>query len=65
MGLSGLKFWNMYDYLYEHQQALGDKHLEKYAGIVGLDLEGFNNDIKNHIHESRIREDFLAVYKVE
>ena len=25
----------MHDYLYEHQQALDDKHLEKYAKIVG------------------------------
>jgi len=25
------KFWKMHDYLYEHQQALDDKHLEKYG----------------------------------
>jgi len=25
------KFWKMHDYLYEHQQALDDNHLEKYA----------------------------------
>jgi protein-disulfide isomerase len=25
------KFWEMHDYLFEHQQALDDKHLEKYA----------------------------------
>ncbi len=24
------KFWEMHDYLYEHQQALNDNHLEKY-----------------------------------
>jgi protein-disulfide isomerase len=35
------KFWKMYDYLYEHQQTLDDKHLEKYAKIIGLDLERF------------------------
>ena len=50
----------MHDYLYEHQQALGDKDLEKYAGIIGLNLDKFNDDIKNHIHASRIREDFLS-----
>jgi protein-disulfide isomerase len=48
------KFWNMHDYLYEHQQALDDKHLEKYAGIIGLNLDKFNDDIKKHIHASRI-----------
>jgi protein-disulfide isomerase len=54
------KFWNMHDYLYEHQQALDDKHLEKYAKIVGLDLARFDKDMKNHIHVPKIREDFLS-----
>ncbi len=54
------KFWEMHDYLYEHQQALDDKHLEKYAKIVGLNLERFNEDMKNHTHISKIREDFLS-----
>lgn len=54
------KFWNMHDYLYEHQQALDDRHLEKYAKIIGLNLERFNEDMKNSIHASRIREDFLS-----
>jgi protein-disulfide isomerase len=54
------KFWNMHDYLYEHQQALDDRHLEKYAKIIGLNLERFNDDMKTHIHASRIREDFLS-----
>src|SRR3982751_6320234 len=53
------KFWNMHDYLYEHQQALDDKHLEKYAKIVGLDSERFDEDMNNHVHVIRIREDFL------
>ncbi len=50
----------MHDYLYEHQQALDDRHLEKYAKIIGLNLERFNEDMKNSIHASRIREDFLS-----
>jgi protein-disulfide isomerase len=54
------KFWNMHDYLYEHQQALDDKHLEKYAKIVGLDLERFDEDMENHVHVPKIREDFLS-----
>src|SRR5690348_13814333 len=54
------KFWQMHDYLYEHQQSLDDKHLQKYAKIIGLNLERFNDDMKNHIHASRIREDFLS-----
>src|SRR6476646_4174919 len=54
------KFWDIHDYLYEHQQALGDKDLEKYAGITGLNLDKFKYAIKNHIHATRIREDFLS-----
>ncbi len=54
------KFWNMHDYLYEHQQALDDKHLEKYAKIIELDLERFDEDMKNHVHVPKIREDFLS-----
>jgi protein-disulfide isomerase len=52
------KFWEMHDYLYEHQQALDDKHLEKYAGELGLDLARFKNDMS--MHAARVREDFLS-----
>ena len=54
------KFWEMHDYLYEHQQSLDDKHLQKYAKIVGLNLKKFDEDMDNHIHASKIREDFLS-----
>jgi protein-disulfide isomerase len=54
------KFWKMHDYLYEHQQALDDNHLEKYAKIIGLDLETFDEDMDNHVHIPKIREDFLS-----
>ena len=54
------RFWDMHDYLYEHQQALDDKHLEKYAKIVELDLARFNEAMENHVHVPKIREDFLS-----
>jgi len=54
------KFWEMHDYLYEHQPALDDKHLEMYAGELGLDLNKFINEMSNHVYLSRIREDFLS-----
>ena len=54
------KFWEMHDYLYEHQQALDDKNLEKYAGILGLDMVKFKNDFYKHVYTSRVREDFLS-----
>ena len=54
------KFWKMHDYLYEHQQALDDNHLEKYASKLGLDLVQFNHDMSSHAYAPYIREDFLS-----
>jgi protein-disulfide isomerase len=54
------KFWEMHDYLYEHQQALDDEHLAQYAALLGLDLPKFVQDIFHHVHAARIREDFLS-----
>src|SRR6476646_7201477 len=31
------RFWEMHDSLFEHQQALDDRHLVEYAGALGLD----------------------------
>ena len=54
------KFWEMHDYLYEHQQALYDNHLEKYASRLGLDITQFNHDMASHAYAQRVREDFLS-----
>ena len=54
------KFWEMHDYLYEHQQALDDNHLEKYASRLGLDTTQFNHDMASHAYAQRVREDFLS-----
>lgn len=54
------KFWEMHDYIYEHQQALDNNHLEKYAGKLGLDLTKFKNDMSSHAFAGRVREDFLS-----
>ena len=54
------KFWEMHDYLYEHQQALDDNQLEKYASRLGLDIIQFNHDMASHAYAQRVREDFLS-----
>jgi protein-disulfide isomerase len=54
------KFWEMHDILYEHQQALDDKHLKKYAEVLELDKYRFKNDMSNHVYAGRVREDFLS-----
>jgi protein-disulfide isomerase len=40
----------MHDYLFEHQQALDDDHLAKYATKLALDVHRFNQDMSKHIY---------------
>jgi protein-disulfide isomerase len=54
------KFWEMHDFLYDHQLALSDKHLRVYATQVGLDMERFNLDMMLHMHAVRVHEDILS-----
>jgi protein-disulfide isomerase len=51
------KFWEMHDYLFEHQDKLDDDHLAQYAAILGLDTERFNWDMANHVFAYRVNED--------
>jgi protein-disulfide isomerase len=53
-------FWEMHDYLYEHQQELDDKHLRQYASALGMDIARFDDDMAKHVHAGRIREDFTS-----
>jgi hypothetical protein len=51
--------------IYEHQQALDYKHLEKYAEDLGLNLAKFNNEMSSDVHAGCIREEFLSgIYSV-
>ena len=54
------KFWEMHDCLFEHQDALGDRHLVDYAALVKLDIVQFNRDMIERRYLSRVREDFLS-----
>lgn len=51
------KFWEMHDYLFEHQQALEDADLIRYAGELGLDVDRFERELAEHVHAPRVRED--------
>ena len=44
------KFWQMHDYLFEHQKALDDRHLLDYAQKVGLDVDKFRSEMSGHIY---------------
>jgi protein-disulfide isomerase len=54
------KFWEMHDYLFEHQQALDDAHLVHYAVALHLDEETFKREMTTHVYMNRVREDFLS-----
>ena len=54
------KFWEMHDMLYEHQQALDDRHLLGYAKSLGLDASRVHDELVSHAHARRVREDFSS-----
>jgi protein-disulfide isomerase len=54
------KFWEMHDYLYEHQQELDDNHLGQYASVLEMDVARFDDEMAKHFHASRVREDFMS-----
>src|SRR5437764_4867600 len=54
------KFWEMHDYLFEHQRALDDAHLLQYAVALNLDEERFKREMTEHVHTNRVHEDFLS-----
>jgi protein-disulfide isomerase len=51
------KFWEMHDLLFEHQQALEDADLLRYAAQLGLDVKRFERDLAEHVFAPRVHED--------
>ncbi len=54
------KFWEMYDLLCEHSAALDNVHLNHYAQALGLDLERFERELREHAYLARVQEDFAS-----
>ncbi len=54
------KFWQMHDYLFHHQHALGNGYLAEYADALGLDVMQFLRDMAAHIYADRVREDLAS-----
>src|SRR5579864_6880022 len=53
-------FWEMHDYLFEHQRALDDEDLRQYAVALGLDAGRFNQGMAQHRYAGKIEEDLLG-----
>ena len=54
------RFWEMHDTLYENQQRLGEVHLQRYAGEIGLDVQRFILDLDSEAVAARVKSDFLS-----
>jgi protein-disulfide isomerase len=55
------KLWEMHDFLYEHQETLGDHTVALgYARKLGLDTQRFEREIAQHVYEKRIKDDFIG-----
>ncbi|MCU1490915.1 MAG: putative sodium/proton antiporter [Acidimicrobiaceae bacterium] len=50
-------FWEMHDFLLEHQGALTKRDLIGYAAQLHLDTERFAEELRQHTHRDRIAED--------
>ncbi len=51
------RFWDMYDQLLSHQDALTVRDLVRYADELGLDAERFREDVRKRKGASRVVED--------
>jgi Na+/H+ antiporter NhaA len=51
------KFWEMYDLLLAHQDALGVRDLVAYAGELGLDVERFRAALRKRKFADRVSDD--------
>ena len=47
----------MHDQLLDHQGALTGKDLIRYAGELGLDIDRFTRDLRNHAGQAKIAAD--------
>ena len=52
------KFWEMHALLFQHQDALEEEDLFRYALELDLDMEQFERELSSHVHADRVKEDF-------
>jgi protein-disulfide isomerase len=50
-------FWEMHDLLLAHQDSLGFDDMVDYAEQLGLDVERFGNDLREHAGAACVAED--------
>jgi uncharacterized OsmC-like protein len=50
------KFWEMHDWMFEHQDALTEPSLVAHAGELGLDVTRFAEELRAHTYAARVNE---------
>ena len=53
-------FWEMHDWLFEHQEQLDPVHLALGAEQVGLPVDDVAGEVNDHVRLDRIRRDFVG-----
>jgi len=54
------KYWEMHDFLFEHQRDLDEAHLFQYAAQLGLDELRFKQDLADRVYSKKVEEDFRS-----
>ena len=54
------RYWEMHDLLFEHQEALEDEDLARYAANLELDTSRLMAEVLGGEHIARVREDFRS-----
>ena len=54
------KFWEMYDYLFKHGQAINDDSLRRSAPNLGLSLTKFDSEFLDRTYSSHVDEDIQS-----
>ncbi|HSF83305.1 MAG TPA: Na+/H+ antiporter NhaA [Anaerolineales bacterium] len=57
------KFWEMHALLFQHQDALEEEDLLRYARQLELDTQQFERELRERVHGDRVKEDFRGGLK--
>jgi protein-disulfide isomerase len=55
-----LEFWDMYDYLFKHGQAVTNDILRRSAASLGLNLTRFDSEFHDRVYSNHIDEDIQS-----
>jgi protein-disulfide isomerase len=53
-------FWQMHNLMFEHQNALDDASLARYAAAAGVDGEAVLEDLRSGRYQEAVRESFMG-----